>query len=25
MKVKRHKVIEIYGETLDDLYGSKNY
>ena len=25
MKVKRHKVIEIYGETLDDLYGSKTY
>lgn len=23
MKVRRHKVIEIYGETLDDLYGSK--
>ena len=25
MKVKRHKVIEIYGETLDDLYGSKTH
>ena len=25
MKVKRHKVIEIYGETLDDLYRSKNH
>ena len=25
MKVRRHKVIEIYGETLDDLYGSKNH
>ena len=23
MKVRRHKVVEIYGETLDDLYGSK--
>jgi len=25
MKVKRHKVFEIYGETLDDLYGSKTH
>ena len=25
MKVKRHKVIEIYGEILDDLYGSKTH
>tara|TARA_Y100001936_G_scaffold191523_1_gene190680 strand:+ start:859 stop:2601 length:1743 start_codon:yes stop_codon:yes gene_type:complete len=25
MKVRRHKVIEIYGETLDDLYGSKTH
>lgn len=25
MKVRRHKVVEIYGETLDDLYGSKNH
>jgi long-chain acyl-CoA synthetase len=25
MKIRRHKVIEIYGETLDDLYGSKNH
>jgi len=25
MKVKRHKVLEIYGETLDDLYGSKTH
>ena len=25
MKVKRHKVVEIYGETLDDLYGSKTH
>ena len=25
MKVKRHKVNEIYGEILDDLYGSKTY
>ena len=25
MKVRRHKVVEIYGETLDDLYGSKTH
>ena len=25
MKVKRHKVNEIYGEILDDLYGSKTH
>ena len=25
MKVRRHKVIEIYGETLDDLYGSRTH
>tara|TARA_S200000501_G_scaffold239688_1_gene224562 strand:+ start:899 stop:2641 length:1743 start_codon:yes stop_codon:yes gene_type:complete len=25
MKVRRHKVTEIYGETLDELYGSKTY
>ncbi|MFL2844029.1 MAG: AMP-dependent synthetase/ligase [Alphaproteobacteria bacterium] len=25
MKVRRHKVLEIYGETLDDLYGSKTH
>ena len=25
MKVRRHKVFEIYGETLDDLYGSKTH
>ena len=25
MKVKRHKVFEIYGENLDDLYGSKTH
>jgi long-chain acyl-CoA synthetase len=23
MKVRRHKVKEIYGEALNDLYGSK--
>ena len=25
MKVRRHKVLEIYGENLDDLYGSKTH
>jgi long-chain acyl-CoA synthetase len=25
MKVRRHKVVVIYGETLDDLYGSKTH
>ena len=25
MKVRRHKVFEIYGEKLDDLYGSKTH
>ena len=25
MKVRRHKVFEIYGETLDELYGSKTH
>ena len=25
MKVRRHKVVEIYGETLNDLYGSKTH
>jgi long-chain acyl-CoA synthetase len=23
MKIRRHKIKEIYGEELDDLYGSK--
>ena len=23
MKIRRHKIKEMYGESLDDLYGSK--